>query len=78
MKHTAEDADWDNYVLRYKTAYQKDLAGNGRSLDHLTDEERFGNSGQSAHGGPQPREGVAHKTARHQVIFRSHAGPGKK
>lgn len=39
--YSVDEADWDNFTLQYKMAYQKYLVGNSKGWDHLTDEERL-------------------------------------
>lgn len=39
--YSVDEADWDNFMLQYKMAYQKYLVGNSKGWDHLTDEERL-------------------------------------
>lgn len=39
--YSVDEADWDNFTLQYKMAYQKVLVGNSKGWDHLTDEERL-------------------------------------
>lgn len=39
--YSVDEADWGNFMLQYKMAYQKYLVGNSKGWDHLTDEERL-------------------------------------
>lgn len=45
--YSVDEADWDNFTLQYKMAYQKYLVGNSKGWDHLTDEERLGILGKA-------------------------------
>lgn len=40
-EYSVDEADWDNFTLQYKMAYQKYLVGNSKGWDRLTDEERL-------------------------------------